>query len=472
MMNLRQARREDYWRKLFNRNYPFIIEKILFQGGVLFDGMEVFLKPGINVFVGRNGIGKSNLIRSLYNLFFCEQSNQSPFSTPLVEPDGVTARLTSEDNPIECSDVSGFMFDPCYLIPDIQLLFNSQENLEELLEQFSPQPIVGDDLQLLNYLTNSSYESVSIRSIEDEFQDYAYLPFFEVSIGGRNYDSRGMGLGELSLFYFFWLMTRISLLDGARIVFIEEPESFLPPSIQLRLVDVLALYGASLGLPIVLSTHSEHILKRVERSHVHILRKEHTGVRCATASDELEPLRLLGLSSPKVGVLMYEDYAAGCFIKALLKKSNKYVADGFYFYCCNSNGQILNRLKNFHDSNLTLKFVGVFDGDCRNSMARDLKNISHFTFLPSEDPPESLLIDMISGMNIAEISSTLSCTDTKAHDALDRTAGADIHDFLPEFARAIEMDIGSLLPRLCDTWVIKNEELSQAFLSDFEKLMT
>lgn len=231
----------------------------MFEGGVLFDGMEISLKPGINVFVGRNGIGKSNLIRSIYNLFFCEQSNQSPFTTPLVDAQGIKITIDSAGDPIQCSDVSGFMFDPCYLIPDIQFLFNSQENLDELLEQFNPQIIAGEDLQLLNYLTNNTYDKVSIRNIEDEFRDYAYLPFFEVSINGREYDSRGMGLGELSLFYFFWLMSRISKLDNPKLVFVEEPESFLPPSIQLRLVDSLALYGATYGLPVILSTHSEHI---------------------------------------------------------------------------------------------------------------------------------------------------------------------------------------------------------------------
>ncbi len=152
MTSLRQAKREDYWRNLFKRNYPFEIRTVVFEGGVLFDGMEISLKPGINVFVGRNGIGKSNLIRSLYNLFLSEQSNQNLFETPLVNAQGISIKLDSKHNDLQRSDISGFMFDPCYLIPDIQLLFNSQENLDELLEQFNPQAITGDELALLNYL--------------------------------------------------------------------------------------------------------------------------------------------------------------------------------------------------------------------------------------------------------------------------------------------------------------------------------
>lgn len=472
MTSLRQARREDHWRNLFKRNYPFDIRTVLFEGGMLFDGMEISLRPGINVFVGRNGIGKSNLIRSLYNLFICEQSNQSPFPTPLVDPQGINITINSAGSAIQCSDVSGFMFDPCYLIPDIQLLFNSQENLDELLEQFNPQAIAGDDLQLLNYLTNNQYEQVHIRNIEDEFQDYAYLPFFEVSINGRKYDSRGMGLGELSLFYFFWLMNRISKLDGPRIIFIEEPESFLPPSIQLRLVDSLALYGATYGLPIILCTHSEHVLKRVERSHVHVLRKVGSGIRCTTASDEFEPLRLLGLSSPKIGVLMFEDSAAELFIRSLLKTSSKFVPDGFYFYCCGSNGQILTRLKDFQDPISGLKIIGVFDGDCRVSMAKQLQKINHFTYLPSNSPPEKLLIDMIKDMSASEISGALACSEQQVNDSLDNIAGSDIHDYLFDFARGIDLHINALLARLCDIWVAKNPEQTREFLDSFDQLLT
>lgn len=471
MTSLRQARREDHWRNLFKRNYPFDIRTVLFEGGILFDGMEISLRPGINVFVGRNGIGKSNLIRSLYNLFFCEQSNQSPFATPLVDPEGISITIDSADSAIQRDDVSGFMFDPCYLIPDIQLLFNSQENLDELLEQFNPQEIAGEDLKLLNYLTNNQYEQVNIRSIEDEFQDYAYLPFFEVSINGREYDSRGMGLGELSLFYFFWLMNRISKLDGPRIIFIEEPESFLPPSIQLRLVDTLALYGATYGLPTILCTHSEHILKRVERSHVHVLRKAGAGIRCATAADEFEPLRLLGLSSPKIAILMFEDSAAELFIRSLLKISSKFVPDGFYFYCCGSNGQILTRLKSFQDPILGLKIIGVFDGDCRISMEKQLEKVNYYTYLPSTSPPERLLIDMISSMSIPEISSALACSEQRVSDTLDHIAGSDIHDYLLDFAKGIDLHTNALVARLCDIWVAKNPEQAREFLDSFEKLL-
>lgn len=168
---------------------------------------------------------------------------------------------------------------------------------------------------------------------------------------------------------------------------------------------------------------------------------------------------------------MFEDSAADFFIRALLKTSSKFVPDGFYFYCCGSNGQILTRLRNFQVPISGLKFIGVFDGDCRVSMKKDLQNVSYFTYLPSSSPPERLLIDMIGSMSASEVSSALACSEQRVRDALDNTAGADIHDYLFDFAKIVDMHINSLLPRLCDVWVSKNPKQTSEFLEDFERLL-
>ena len=104
-------------------------------------------------------------------------------------------------------------------------------------------------------------------------------------------------------------------------------------------------------------------------------------------------------------------------------------------------------------------------------MVKSLLNIKSFTFLPSESPPEKLLIDMITNMRISELSIIMACSEQKINDALDNTAGADIHDYLFEFSRGIDSNIHSLLARLCDVWVAKNPEQAREFLDSFEPLL-
>jgi len=483
MTNLRQARINDYWRTIFKRNYPLIIQSMEFTEGEIFGGTKLKLKPGLNAIVGKNGTGKSNFIRAIYNSLICEDSNRKKFDNLLDESkikfdlvlsgDEHSLELTPfEKNEIE-QDVLCLLFDPCTLIPEIQKLFVQQENLSELLESFSPNSLPKNELKLVNFITNTEYSSVEVINIEDEYELFPKLPFFSVERGGVRYDSRNMGLGELSLLYYFWIIDLIGKSNSNTLLIIEEPESFLPPLIQNRLCDVLAMTLATKGTACLISTHSEHILNKIPRSHVHVMSRLSNKINFFNAASNVQQMSVLGLTAPKKGLIFFEDKAAYLFARSLIKSSSSYVVDSFLYHCSGSEGDVLQGLKLFPTKLLDFSFIAVFDGDCRDRMKAHIADFENYIFLPSMSSPEEHITSYLREIDILVVSQQLGKTIEALRVAFDVAAGLDHHDYFLEISRILTITYEDLFSKLCDLWI--NDENNaidvQAFIGRLENLV-
>ena len=60
-MNLRQARFDDTWRRVFARNYSSKLTQVSFEGLQCLRDSEVHFRGGITAIVGANGVGKSDV---------------------------------------------------------------------------------------------------------------------------------------------------------------------------------------------------------------------------------------------------------------------------------------------------------------------------------------------------------------------------------------------------------------------------
>lgn len=482
MSNVRKIKFEDHWRRVYKRQYPLNIKNITMNGGKIFDGLALSLQPGINAIVGKNGTGKSNFVRSLYNVLASDGSNRKKFahlldsSVLLVEMQNgkdvkVINSISSSGEEVE--DFICFIFDPCSLIPEIQKLFSSQENLHELLEAYEARRLSSSEIRLVNYVTNSQYSKIDVFNIEDEYEDFPRLPFFVVERGQFSYDSRSMGLGELSLLYLFWLIDRVLRGQEHSILLIEEPESFLPPLIQNRVSDVLAMISAERGVSCVLSTHSEHITKKVPRSHIHIMGNVQAQIRFMSATSDFEHMNVLGLSAPKRGILFFEDKAASILARCMIKMSAEYVADSFHYSVSGSEANVLSQLKNFPKDLTGFSMIAIFDGDCRGKFEKDLMGFNQYIYLPSRSPPEEILIELLNQKEVSLMASHLGVTIEKLSMAIEAAAGADHHDYFRDLSRSLGVDFDILFYKLCEVWVgEKNNEVSvKEFLAELGKLI-
>ncbi len=482
MMNLRQARMDDHWRTAFKRQYPLVLKDMEFTQGEVFGNARLTLKPGINAIVGKNGIGKSNFVRAIYNSLISESSNRQKFpkllDKSMIKLDFVLSGADYSlnlnpyaNNEIE-QDILCMLFDPCTLIPEIQNLFTQQDNLSELLEGFSPIQLSGEELKLANFVTNTEYSSIEVISIEDEYDSFPMLPFFSVDRGGIKYDSRDMGLGELSLLYYFWLIDYIEKSSSNCFLIIEEPESFLPPLIQNRMCDVLAMTLATKGIACLISTHSEHVLRKIPRSHIHIMSRILNQIQFFNAASNLEQMNVLGLTAPKKGLLFYEDKAAYLFTCALIKISPLFVIDSFLYHCSGSEGDVLKDLKRFPGYFSDFSFIAVFDGDCRGKMDNQLADFENYLFLPSTVSPEEHVISYLKGVGIADVASHLGKSIAVTSAAVEVATGLDHHDYFVEMAKVLALSYEELFIKLCDLWIgdVRNNESVKAFIEKLELL--
>lgn len=460
---LREAKIADYWRDCYKRNYPFLLKKISFIDGTIYNGEPLSIQKGMNAIIGKNGIGKSNFMRIVYNSFASENSNKEKFNyllddtKILAEFDlkGYTNRLLL--NPREFDDnydeILTLIFDPCNLIPDIQKMFYAQENFEELLEAYSEIEIGKDDLQLISFLTNTEYKSIKMVNIEDDFDNFPFLPFFTVIQEDKEYDSRNMGLGEQSLLYFYWLITRIRNSELPCFLLIEEPESFIPPLIQNRLRDAFAMLAAKDAVTILVSTHSEHILKNIPKSHVHTMRRIGENMCFIPISSDVKQMNSLGLTSPKRGVILFEDVAAKLFIQSFIKASPSFMKDDFIYHTSGSDGDIIKDLERFPPTLGDLSVIAVFDGDAREKYTKQLHEFKNYIFLPKVKSPEEVLIDYIKSSEKEAIARRLIVSLGTLYAAIDTAAGADHHDYFHTLARECEKKYEEVFSSLCDAWI-------------------
>ncbi|HAH23380.1 MAG TPA: hypothetical protein DCL77_06440 [Prolixibacteraceae bacterium] len=304
--------------------------------------------------------------------------------------------------------------------------------------------------------------------IEEELSGFSSLPFFKVLKDDIAYDVRTMGLGELSLFYFYWLIEHVRQHEGNKILLIEEPESFLPPSSQEKLADILAKFIAETGVSCIISSHSEHILKRIPRENILIFRKEQSKIKCKQASAKHEFLNVLGLTAPKIGILLFEDSAAKLFFKALIKHSKEFVVDSFYFHISGSESGIVGDLKRIPSQIDSFRILGIFDGDCRGKQL-GLGEKSIYTFLPSEYSPEELLIDFIEGVSPNELSLLFNKSEEAINYAIEETFGSDPHDYFEILSKLLDLDYNFIMTSMFDNWInsTTNNQSVEEFITEF-----
>lgn len=483
IMNLRKARIDDHWRRLFNRNYDIYINNITLEGEHIFTELCPSFNKGVSCIVGKNGIGKSNFIRTIHNAFHTSDSNREMFNISIINEGLINFNILKNDANIlmsvnigdqldqtEDDFITSFLFDPCNIIPTLQKMLISQDNFEEMLDGFNQQVLDLEEVKIINYLTNNNYEEIKLTIIEDEYRNFSCFPFFSVKINSIIYDVRTMGLGEFSLFYFYWLVNYIKKYEKAKILLIEEPESFLPPSSQERFVNVLAKMLSESGVSCILTTHSEHILKRIPRENIIIFQKENKKIKCRQANDNFEHLRVIGLTAPKLGILLFEDFAAFIFFKSLIKFSKEYVTDSFYFHISGSDGDIINDLKRMPSKLNSFRIIGIFDGDCRDHKFNFDKS-SLYTFLPSNLPPEELLINSLKLLDESVLAVLFNKNIDEINFAIGETGGCDHHDYFDILSKMLDLDCEFIMSSVCNLWVNnpQNECVVIDFINDFKE---
>lgn len=472
MIELKDVRVDDYWRTALRRDYSYYIHSIGYESIPLFNSSEVIFKPGLNAFVGKNGTGKSTLMRAIFSRFISNSSNQNAISNILDQSyinfkyvDGdVNQDLSLLPEPYPELNVIGLMYDPCTLIPHLQHFLSKEDNFEELLDGFTPVKLDRKQLNVVNYLTNSNYSKVEIYYIEDVYDEYPILPFFVVEMAGVTYNSTKMGLGELSLIYFFWLIDYIKKSERNIILFIEEPESFLPPLTQKRLTSLFGWLLCTQGINIFISTHSEHILNRIPDDRIKLINRVGNSVEIIDIVSKSESLSLLGIEDKKEGIIYTEDFAAKLFVMAILSESKEYNVDNFYYYISGSESDLLKLANVLPGKSISFKNLVVFDGDSRGKYTKLLKEKDYILYLPSDLSPEECIREYIDTVNITDLARYFNVEDRVISVGIGKADGSNHHDYFHIIAKHMKISYEQLFTLFCKYWAINNPLVANEFI--------
>jgi|GEM_PF-2528243 len=468
---IRNAKLPDYWRAINSGNSSCYINRVYYQ----VDGHppnQIELEKGITAFIGRNGSRKTTLIRGIYRRLPSSKRNRNILedrTSTLKIIDGEfqshttsVCNLSNATTPIEA-----FLFDPCSSVPELRGILRRDENMDDLFEIGELKQLNGEELKTLEYLTGNSYASASYVVVEDYNDEYPRFPIFKVERDGMTYDSRDMGYGELSILLFYWILEQVKGCQEDKedvVVFLEEPESFISPEYQKRLMAFCARVVVECKCQALVVSHSEHIISRIKHSNIFNIRWSLGGVEIGKLTRTSEVLQELGLVASRSGFLACEDVHSKALIKELLRTSPRFGVGEFVIQSYKGEGEVRNCLSNIPGQADGFRFIGVLDGDCRSQNWGDFRTC----FLPGEVPPEILLINWFKGLLLSDQASLLRRSEAETSRLLDSCKGIDHHDY---FLKASEGDRSveeSIFSSVCSAWVIGNPKEVLAFLRDFE----
>ena len=316
------------------------------------------------------------------------------------------------------------------------------------------------------YITNNLYRKIRVFNIEDEYPKFPIFPIFIVERDGLKYDSRSMGLGELSMLYLFWMLDYISKDNKNILLIIEEPESFISPLVQSRLINILVKYIVDKNLNCIISTHSEHILKKIPATSLkQLLYSPRKNEYKFIELKNLEILQTLGLSIPKKGILFFEDKAAELFLKQLINQSLLNAVENFYFHCSGDDSHIVSHINEMPKTLNNFQFIGVFDGDARQKVPKLLNSGTKYIFLPTEMAPEQIIIGYIESCDLEAIDEFLHISKGSFDKAYQLVNGADHHEIFRNIAKILGYDFEYLFTELCKMWI--NDTISESQVGQF-----
>ena len=313
------------------------LTRIYLEGFTAFERLELDLNPGINVFQGSNGTGKTHLLKVAYTA--CELTRVSPETMtetyvhdklrrvflPSGDAVGRLIRYPTED-PVAIMEVC--QEDRKLRIP----IFATAKQFQSVDDvgwsgDFIPSVFIPATEMLSHgpgFRSLYAYREIHFEEVYNDILDRAFLPplrrtmdtayrqimdDLESALGGRvtveneefflknevhelEFSLLAEGMRKLGL---LWLLVRNGTLPSGSVLFWDEPEANLNPKLLTVVINIL-LQLQRQGVQILLATHDFTVLKELElltretdEVCYHALYRDPNGnVKCESAEQPFE----------------------------------------------------------------------------------------------------------------------------------------------------------------------------------------
>lgn len=470
---MRSAKVQDYWRKAYKREYKNSILTLDLKG--LNNLAEIELSKGVVAFCGLNGAGKSTIIsaiKDLVGLSLTSQDvrrvNEHKIEGTAAFDRGIVSCTNCEQNRFfdKGMETSSVKYIDSMLSALVQSFMIEQANFEELLDQYDEYEVTKEELGDINYLTGKAYSYCSIREIEDADGSDLPFPFFQVKIDGIEYDTRSMGSGEHFLLYLFWC---IKSADKDTLLIIEEPETYISIFSQIHFADYIGKILAEDGIKVILTTHSPYILRNIKNENIRIVSRMGNNVSIIMPDNDITVEGILGISPNCLGTLFVEDRVAADFLTVILEDKAPWILKQYSIDIVDGESAISERLKFPKSNNIHYSFIGIYDGDMRNSLTNRNELNWSYCFLPGENASEENFRESIRAPEkLEKLCATLEKDSQKVIAFLATIEGLDCHDWFLELRKHLSVE-GRVLVNAFYSTVMNEDPSIEEFISALQR---
>ena len=176
-------------------------------------------------------------------------------------------------------------------------------------------------------------------------------------------------------------------------------------------------------------------------------------------------LRSVGIDPPLSCIIFVEDEMAKRFCGALLERFDSSFARRASIERRNGEGEIKKALEITKSLSQRVKFLGLFDGDMRNSIPDDLQSVS--ACLPGSTSIEEIFREMVT--TDPEPLSQAS-GNNQLSTILANLEGKDCHDWYEEMGKELGLTKDQLFHLLFRIW-IQNDDNKRAAEETYDALV-
>lgn len=470
---MRSKKAEDYWRQIGKDNAPLRINEIAFEGLKGIGKGKFSFSSSINVICGKNGLGKSTLLKSVYLTLSGNPRSLYPETVSRLEGSNFQVKFVRDGRvseihyPSSVNTAEVIYLDPSELCQVSLDTLRRERNLEEVIEQFEFSKIDDTSMREIRRILGREYQNIEVMEIED-LGTYEIVPFFRVTLNTLSYDSRDMALGEYSILYLWWLLWKG--IETPHIVLIEEPENFLTPQAQRYLTDYLAFIALKSKLWILMSTHSEHVIENVGLNSTSVVVENEVdgSVIVKNPLHKLDFLEHLGLDPKKRGLILVEDNAGKVVFEQACLQFGSFLLNDYEVIKNDGSGPIRSILQNFPHTSQTLECIGIFDGDERQNINPDQLPRSYF--LPGDSCPEDEFRSLIRKYP-EDCAKAFDVSSDRLIQKLSLVTGQDHHDWLDNLRQRLGMDYFVFVRDLAKIWIRKNRKDFYELIASLDPLI-
>lgn len=458
---MRAVRVEDAWRRVKNlENYSLRIRQVsIKESDRYINDFELSFSSGLNVICGRNGVGKSNILRKIYDLakgnITCGEVVLEHFNKKkkiIVQKTSGNEAIYYIEPSIECSKIISYL----------KLTSNS----EELMDGVDPNSFFSSrkNIGLMKQIVGKPYRNIFVYEIEGAIYDDYTFPFIKVEMeNGLTYTCTEMGMGEFLCFYIVWFL---QWAENGSIVLIEELENFLSAYSQNHLINHLAETSSSRGLWALVTSHSDYILNKFDSQSLFLISQCAKGrTKFITYTSEKQYKDALGITLIKNSSILFEDHFAKLFGKLILsrlKDSTLYFSD--LFYVTGGESDLEKIAAHFQPvGQLRHKITCVFDADQSKKVVTSNSKVVPVLALPSSSllNPEDELWSTLSS-EYSDVAREMNLEPELLLEAIHNYGSTDHHDRFRYIGGSIQRTVDSLVESTLSVWLKHESNLMLA----------